>query len=85
MIRNILTVILLSTYLLGFSNFSLIVSNPDKFSTYNGSISAAKLEFRPLGVYIQCEMFLDFSSGSYLNLPSNSPDDVLEIEYNFNF
>ena len=65
-----------------FANFSLTINHPDQFQPYEGSIEAATVTFRPLGVYMQTELFLTFNSGEFPDFAVD-PSDQLEIVYEF--
>lgn len=66
----------------GFANFSLLINHPDQFQPYEGSIESATVTFRPVGIYMQTELFLTFNSGEFPDWAVD-PSGQLEIVYEF--
>lgn len=88
-LKYLFTTILLSMFLGSFAYNSLSVLNPERWSRYHGKIDTAKLVMKPAGIYTQCDLYLEFSSGDYLTIEydywgfRNYETDLIEVEYFF--
>lgn len=64
------------------ANQSLRILNPNEFQGYEGSIKEVEIRCRPLGVYMQVDLYLTFSAGEF-PVWNYGEEEQLEIVYEF--
>lgn len=85
--RRLFFFLLLAIGLNAFPRTMLEVQNPDSWYRFSGKIETAQMSIRPVGIYTQCDLFLEFSSGEYLSSVNfsghDSETDSVEVQYYF--
>ena len=80
--EKILLPLLFFVVSLSQANQSLRILHPDNLQGYEGSIKEVEVRCRPLGVYMQVDLFLTFAAGEF-PIWFYGAEEQLEIVYEF--
>lgn len=85
--KRLTTLLFALTTLIGLNalaSTSLRVQNPDFWSSENGTMEKVSLQLTPVGLYTQCDLFIDFSGEQYYQYNYyGSDEDSIEVQYYF--